>query len=50
MNKVITTPDKFYSLDGLELDSVLFEPKQKSRKAIIHIHGITGHYLQNHFT
>lgn len=49
MDHIITTPDKIYSQDGLELDSVLFEPKKKTKKAIIHIHGITGHYLQNHF-
>ncbi len=45
---VITTLDKIYSTDGLELDSVLFEPKKNTRRAIVHIHGITGHFLQNH--
>ena len=49
MTSVNVTPGKVYSRDGLELDTLLFEPKRKTRRAIVHIHGITSHYLQNHF-
>ncbi|KKR34021.1 MAG: Alpha/beta hydrolase fold protein [Candidatus Gottesmanbacteria bacterium GW2011_GWC2_39_8] len=49
MTQIITTPDKIYTPDGLELDTVLFEPKRGTNRAIINIHGISGHYLQNHF-
>ncbi|MCL4338308.1 DUF1749 domain-containing protein [Patescibacteria group bacterium] len=49
MTSTLVTPDKVYSQDGLELDTLLFEPKRRTRRAIIHIHGITSHYLQNHF-
>lgn len=40
---------KIYSEDGFELDSILFEPKKKTKKVIVHIHGKEGHFLQNHF-
>lgn len=40
---------KVYAEDGLELDSLLFEPKQKTKKIIIHLHGKEGHFIQNHF-
>ncbi len=40
---------KIYALDGLELDGILFAPKEKTNKIIIHIHGKEGHFIQNHF-
>jgi alpha-beta hydrolase superfamily lysophospholipase len=40
---------KVYSTDGIELDSILFEPIDKTEKIIIHIHGKEGHFIQNHF-
>ncbi len=40
---------KPYSTDGIELDSILFEPKEPSKKIIIHTHGKEGHFIQNHF-
>lgn len=40
---------KIYADDGLELDSILFEPKKRNDKIIIHLHGKEGHFLQNHF-
>lgn len=40
---------KPYSTDGIELDSVLFEPVQPTKKIIIHVHGKEGHFVQNHF-
>ncbi|MFA5136228.1 MAG: DUF1749 domain-containing protein [Patescibacteria group bacterium] len=43
------TIHKMYAEDGLELDGILFEPKKKTKKIIIHIHGKEGHFIQNHF-
>lgn len=40
---------KIYAEDGLELDSILFEPKKKTKKIVIHLHGKEGHFVQNHF-
>lgn len=40
---------KPYSTDGIELDSLLFEPINPTNKIIIHIHGKEGHFIQNHF-
>lgn len=40
---------KIYSTDGIELDSILFEPLDKTEKVIIHVHGKEGHFIQNHF-
>ncbi|KKU29086.1 MAG: Alpha/beta hydrolase fold protein [Candidatus Amesbacteria bacterium GW2011_GWA2_47_11b] len=40
---------KPYSTDGIELDSLLFEPSRPTRKIVIHIHGKEGHFIQNHF-
>ena len=40
---------KIYSTDGIELDSILFEPRKKTKKIIIHVHGKEGHFIQNHF-
>ncbi len=40
---------KPYSEDGIELDSILFEPIQPTEKIIINIHGKEGHFIQNHF-
>ena len=40
---------KIYAEDGLEFDSLLFEPKHKTKKIVIHIHGKEGHFIQNHF-
>ncbi len=40
---------KIYSEDAFELDSILFEPKKKTNKIIIHIHGKEGNFVQNHF-
>lgn len=51
----ISSPDvkvslhKPYSTDGIELDSILFEPFESTKKIIIHTHGKEGHFLQNHF-
>ncbi len=35
--------------DGLELDAVLVQPKEKAKAVIIHFHGKEGDFLQNHF-
>jgi len=40
---------KMYSTDALELDGILFEPQNKSKSIVIHIHGKEGHFIQNHF-
>ncbi len=40
---------KAYSLDGIELDSILFEPINPTRRIIVHVHGKEGHFIQNHF-
>lgn len=47
--RVDITLHKIYSTDGFELDSILFEPKKKTKKIIIHVHGKEGHFIQNHF-
>lgn len=35
--------------DNLELQGLLFEPEQKTNRAIIHIHGWTGNFYENTF-
>lgn len=35
--------------DGLELHSLLFEPKIKTDKVLIHVHGWTGNFYENKF-
>ncbi|MFZ6034923.1 MAG: DUF1749 domain-containing protein [Patescibacteria group bacterium] len=40
---------KAYSTDGIELDAILFEPKKRTEKIVIHVHGKEGHFVQNHF-
>jgi len=45
----IITLHKAYSTDGIELDSILFTPREKTDKLIIHVHGKEGHFIQNHF-
>ncbi len=48
-NGVDVSVHKAYSEDGLELDALLFEPKNKTKRIVIHIHGKEGHFIQNHF-
>lgn len=40
---------RFKTKDNLELQGLLYEPKQKSLKAIIHIHGWVGNFYENLF-
>lgn len=47
--KPIISLHKAYSTDGIELDSILFEPPKRTKKIIIHVHGKEGHFIQNHF-
>lgn len=35
--------------DGLELHGLLFEPKEKTNKALLHIHGWTGNFYEDLF-
>lgn len=49
MKNVIVSIHKAYSTDGIELDSILFQPRKKTKKIIIHVHGKEGHFVQNHF-
>lgn len=49
MKKTLISVHKAYSTDGIELDSVLFQPRKKTKKIIIHVHGKEGHFVQNHF-
>ena len=44
-----TSLHKIYSIDGIELDCVLFEPMKPTKRVIIHVHGKEGHFIQNHF-
>lgn len=46
---VLTSLYKAYSLDGIELDCILFEPVKPTKRIIIHVHGKEGHFIQNHF-
>jgi esterase/lipase len=48
-NNIKISLHKPYSTDGIELDSILFEPANNTKKIIIHIHGKEGHFIQNHF-
>lgn len=45
----LTSLHKAYSLDGIELDCILFEPTKPTKRIIIHVHGKEGHFIQNHF-
>lgn len=49
MKSIVISLHKAYSTDGIELDSILFEPKKKTKKIIIHVHGKEGNFIQNHF-
>lgn len=49
MNNLVVSIHKAYSTDGIELDLILYAPKTKTKKIIIHIHGKEGHFVQNHF-
>lgn len=46
---ILTSLHKIYAKDGIELDSILFEPAAGTKKIIIHVHGKEGHFIQNHF-
>ncbi|MCL4338307.1 DUF1749 domain-containing protein [Patescibacteria group bacterium] len=48
-NKVKISTHKIFSTDGIELDSLLFEPVAPTDRIIIHIHGKEGHFVQNRF-
>ncbi len=48
-NSIRVSLHKPYSTDGIELDSILFEPEIPTNKIIIHVHGKEGHFIQNHF-
>ncbi len=48
-NKIKISLHKPYSTDGIELDSILFEPTEPTKKIVIHTHGKEGHFIQNHF-
>lgn len=49
MKKSVISLHKIYSTDGIEIDSILYEPIKKTKRIIIHIHGKEGHFVQNHF-
>ncbi|MFH0875730.1 MAG: alpha/beta fold hydrolase [archaeon] len=40
---------RIYTKDKLELQGLLFEPKIKSSKAVVHIHGWVGNFYENRF-
>lgn len=40
---------KILAKDGLELHGLHFMPDEKSNKAIIHIHGLSGNFYENQF-
>ena len=48
-SRIKVTLHKPYSTDGIELDSILFEPTKPTKQIIIHVHGKEGHFIQNHF-
>lgn len=48
-SQILTSLHKAYSLDGIELDCILFEPVRPTKRIIIHVHGKEGHFIQNHF-
>jgi len=40
---------RFTTSDNLELQGILYEPQNKTDKAVIHIHGWTGNFYENVF-
>ncbi|MFH0772819.1 MAG: DUF1749 domain-containing protein [bacterium] len=49
MKKAVISIHKIYSTDGIELDSILYEPTVKTKRIVIHVHGKEGNFVQNHF-
>lgn len=37
------------SVDNIEMVGMLFEPKKKSKKIVIHVHGLCGNFYENRF-
>ncbi|NIM47053.1 MAG: alpha/beta fold hydrolase [Candidatus Aenigmarchaeota archaeon] len=42
-------PVRITAKDNLELHGILFEPKRKTKKVLIHVHGWTGNFYENKF-
>ncbi len=40
---------RFNSSDDIELNGILYTPEEKSKRSIIHVHGLSGNYYQNEF-
>ncbi len=40
---------RIQSIDKIELPGILYYPKTKTNKIIIHVHGINGNFYENHF-
>lgn len=37
------------SIDNLEMVGILYEPEEKSKKIVIHVHGLCGNFYENRF-
>lgn len=37
------------SVDNLEMVGILYEPEEKSKKVVIHVHGLCGNFYENRF-
>ena len=37
------------SNDNIEMVGILYEPEEKSKKIVIHVHGLCGNFYENRF-
>lgn len=37
------------SMDNLEMVGILYKPEEKSKKIVIHVHGLCGNFYENRF-
>lgn len=44
-----TTLCRTFTEDGLELHGILYEPDQKTKKILAHVHGMAGNFYENKF-
>lgn len=44
-----TSFHRIYTPDGLELHGLLYEPEQRSKTVLVHVHGMGGNFYENKF-
>ena len=40
---------RFKATDNIELCGILYSPKEKSKKTVVHVHGLAGNFYENRF-